>query len=122
MGFDPRFLRLYPDKESCLEYLWRAHYAPDGIHAWCPKCKQERAFRRYALKRSGFTCLGCGRHVHPTAGTVFHKVQNLHHWFYAMWLLKSNPDISAAELRRRVGVEYGVARRMKAYYPHWNNE
>ena len=42
------FMREFPDDAACLEHLWRSRHAPDGEHATCPKCKQERVFRRYA--------------------------------------------------------------------------
>lgn len=59
----------------CLEHLWRTRYSEDGDHAECPKCEQERRFKRYNTTqgRQSWTCTGCGHHVHPTAGTVFHK-------------------------------------------------
>ena len=64
------FMRDYPDDAACLEHLWRPRYSPDGEHADCPKCKQERVFRKYATAqgRQSWTCTGCGHHVHPTAG------------------------------------------------------
>jgi hypothetical protein len=41
------FMREFPDDAACLEHLWRETYSPDGEHAECPKCKQERVFRKY---------------------------------------------------------------------------
>jgi transposase len=69
------FMREFPDDAACLEHLWRSRCSPDGEHADCPKCKQERVFRKYATAqgRQSWTCTGCGHHVHPTAGTIFHK-------------------------------------------------
>jgi len=71
----PQFQREFPDDAACLEHLWRARHSPDGEHAHCPKCGSERVFKRYATKqgRQSWTCTGCGHHVHPTAGTIFHK-------------------------------------------------
>src|SRR6266540_440422 len=69
------FQRDFPDDTACLEHLWRSRYSPDGEHAECPKCERERRFKKYATKqgRQSWTCTGCGHHVHPTAGTIFHK-------------------------------------------------
>jgi transposase-like protein len=110
------FLREFPDDAACLEHLWRARYAPDGEHATCPKCGQERIFRRYATKqgRQSWTCTGCGHHVHPTAGTIFAKSStSLHLWFYAMYLVTSTRcGISAKQLERTLGVSYRTAWRM----------
>jgi transposase-like protein len=52
-----------------------------------PKCDRERSFKRYNTTqgRQCWTCTGCGHHVHPTAGTIFHKSStSLHLWYYAM--------------------------------------
>lgn len=110
------FMREFPDDASCLEHLWRQRYAPDGEHAECPKCEQERVFRKYATKqgRQSWTCTGCGLHVHPTAGTIFEKSStSLHLWYYAMYLMTSTRcGISAKQLERQIGVSYRTAWRM----------
>ncbi len=110
------FMREFPDDAACLEHLWRTRHAADGIHADCPKCDQERVFKRYATKqgRQSWTCTGCGHHVHPTAGTIFHKSStSLHLWFYGMYLMASTRcGISAKQLERELGVSYRTAWRM----------
>jgi transposase-like protein len=110
------FMKDYPDDATCLEHLWRTRYSPDGEHAECPKCKRERVFKRYQTKqgRQSWTCTGCGHHVHPTAGTIFHKSStSLHLWFYAMYLMASTKcGISAKHLGRELGVNYKTAWRM----------
>ncbi len=110
------FMREFPDDAACLEHLWRSRYSPDGEHADCPKCERERAFKRYATKqgRQSWTCTGCGHHVHPTAGTIFHKSStSLHLWFYAMYLMASTRcGLSAKQLERELDVSYRTAWRM----------
>jgi transposase-like protein len=110
------FMRDYPDDAACLEHLWRSRYASDGEHADCPKCKQERLFKRYntAQGRQSWTCTGCGHHVHPTAGTIFEKSStSLHLWFYAMYMMASTRcGFSAKQLEREIGVSYPTAWRM----------
>ena len=61
-----------------------------------------------------FPCTGCGHHIHPTAGTIFHKSStSLHLWFYAMYLMTSTRcGISAKQLERELGVHYKTAWRM----------
>jgi len=84
------FLAEFPDDAACLEYLWRTRHAPDGEHAHCPKCDCRQSFKRYATKqqRQSWTCTACGHHLHPTAGTIFHKSStSLRLWFYAMHLI-----------------------------------
>ncbi len=110
------FMRQFPDDAACLEHLWRTRYAADGEHAHCPKCDQERSFKRYATSqaRQSWTCTGCGHHVHPTAGTIFAKSStSLHLWYYAMYLMASTRcGISAKHLERELGVSYRTAWRM----------
>jgi transposase-like protein len=110
------FLAEFPDDAACLEWLWRSRYSEDGTHAHCPKCDQEREFKRYETKqqRQSWTCVGCGHHIHPTAGTIFHKSStSLRHWFYAMFLVSSSRcGIAAKQLEREIGCSYKTALRM----------
>ena len=110
------FMREFPDDATCIEWLWRNRYSADGIHAECPKCEFNRAFKRYetSQQRQSWTCNGCGHHLHPTAGTIFHKSStSLHLWFYAMYLMTSTRcGISAKQLERELGVTYKTAYRM----------
>ena len=110
------FLAEFPHDAACLEHLWRTRYAPDGENAHCPKCDCSRRFKRYATKqgRQSWTCTGCGHHVHPTAGTIFHKSStSLRLWYHAMYLMTSTRcGISAKQLERELGVHYKTAWRM----------
>jgi transposase len=110
------FMAEFPDDEACLQWLWKTRLSPDGVHALCPKCKVEREFKRYAVKqqRQSWTCIACGHHLHPTAGTIFHKSStSLHLWFYAMYMITSTRcGISAKQLGRELGVTYKTAWRI----------
>jgi transposase-like protein len=110
------FMAEFPDDATCLDWLWRTRHAPDGDHATCPKCEQPRRFVRYgtAQQRQSWTCTACGHHLHPTAGTIFHKSStSLHLWFYAIYLMTSTRcGISAKQLERELGVTYKTAWRM----------
>jgi transposase-like protein len=110
------FMREFPDDAACLDWLWRNRCSADGEHAHCPKCKCERAFKRYGTsqQRQSWTCTACGHHLHPTAGTIFEKsATSLHLWFYAMYLMTSTRcGISAKQLERELGVTYKTAWRM----------
>ena len=111
-----KFLREYPNDEACLQWLWRTRYSPDGEHAYCSECEQEQVFKRYATKqrRQSWDCTACGHHLHPTAGTIFHKSStSLHLWFHAIYLMTSTRcGISAKQLERELGVTYKTAWRM----------
>jgi transposase-like protein len=110
------FMKEFPDDATCLEWLWRNRYSEDGLHGHCPKCDREQAFERYqtAQQRQSWTCTSCGLHLHPTAGTIFHKSStSLQLWFYAMYLMTSTRcGISAKQLERELGVTYKTAYRM----------
>jgi transposase-like protein len=110
------FMGDFPDDATCLNWLWRTRYSADGEHALCPKCEVERPFKRYGTsqQRQSWTCTTCGNHLHPTAGTIFHKSStSLHLWFYAMYLMTSTRcGISAKQLERELGVTYKTAWRM----------
>ena len=110
------FMKDFPDDATCLEWLWRTRYSPDGETAKCEPCGKTRTFKRYATaqQRQSWTCTTCGTHVHPTAGTIFHKSStSLHLWFYAMYLMTSTRcGISAKQLEREIGVTYKTAWRM----------
>lgn len=110
------FMQEFPDDATCLEHLWRQRYSPDGEHALCPKCEKVRVFKKYPManRNTSWTCTGCGQHVHPLAGTIFHKSStSLHLWFYAMYLMSSTRcGISAKQLERELGVNYKTAWRM----------
>jgi transposase len=107
------FLAEYPDDASCLDYLWRTLYSPDGRHYHCPKCDAVRTFHRVE-SRPLYSCAKCGKGIHPTAGTIFEKSStSLHLWFYGIYLMSSTRcGISAKQLERELGVTYKTAWRM----------
>ena len=104
------FTRDFPDDAACLEFL-KAHLYPDGIY--CKNC--ERVTTHHRVKsRPSYSCQFCGHHVHPTAGTIFHKSStSLHLWFQGIYLMSSTRcGISAKQLGRETGVNYKTALRM----------
>ncbi|HUY23787.1 MAG TPA: IS1595 family transposase [Candidatus Saccharimonadales bacterium] len=104
------FARDFPDDDTCLEWLKDERY-PDGIY--CKNC--EKVTTHYRVKsRPSWSCQSCGNHVHPTAGTVFHKSStSLHLWFQGVYLMSSTRcGISAKQLEREIGVNYKTALRM----------
>jgi transposase-like protein len=110
------FMQAFKDDDACLEWVWRNCVSEDGKHAECPKCKQLREFKRYdtAQRRQSWTCIACGQHLHPTAGTIFEgSSTSLHLWFYAMYIMASaRCGISAKQLERELAVTYKTAWRM----------
>lgn len=116
------FMAEFPDDATCLEWLWRNRYSHNGTEAHCPKCEEVRTFKRYttAQRRQSWTCTACGEHLHPTAGTIYHKSStSLHLWFYATYLMTSTRcGISAKQLERELGVTYKTAWRMAHLIRH----
>jgi transposase-like protein len=104
------FQRQYPDDATCLEWL-RNYLYPDGIY--CETC--EAVTKHHRVKsRPSYSCDHCGHHVHPTAGTIFHKSPTpLTTWFYAIYLMaQTRCGISAKQIQRETGVTYKTAWRM----------
>jgi|SRR5579863_5285088 len=104
------FMKQFPDDATCLEWL-RNYFYPEGIH--CKNCERVTKHHRVA-SRPSYCCDHCGNHVHPTAGTIFHKSSTaLTTWFYAMYLMSATRcGISAKQIQRETGVTYKTAWRM----------
>jgi transposase-like protein len=104
------FQRQYPDDATCLEWLRNSLY-PEGIY--CEKCEATTKHHR-VKSRPSYSCDHCGHHVHPTAGTIFHKSPTaLTTWFYAIYLMaQTRCGISAKQIQRETGVTYKTAWRM----------
>jgi transposase-like protein len=104
------FQAQFPDDAACLEWLKNYLY-PDGI--FCKNCEQITKHYRIA-SRPSYCCEHCGNHVHPTAGTIFHKSPTpLTTWFYAIYLMSATRcGISAKQIERETGVTYKTAWRM----------
>jgi len=104
------FLAIFPDNDSCLDYL-KDKFFPDG--SACPNCAKTTRFHRIK-GRSCYSCQFCGHQVYPTAGTIFHKSStSLQLWFWAIYLMSSTRcGISAKQLEREIGVSYPTAHRM----------
>jgi transposase len=104
------FCTIFPDDATCLEWL-RNYQHPDGI--FCGKCTRITKHHRIVSRRS-YCCDHCGHHVHPTAGTIFHKSRtSLTTWFYAIYLAASTRcGISAKQIERETGVTYKTTWRM----------
>jgi transposase-like protein len=107
------FMREFPDDATCLDWLWQTRYSEDGRTADCPKCERPRPFHK-VKDRPAWDCDYCGHHIHPTAGTIFHKSStSLQLWFYAMFLMsQTRCGISGKQLERELGVTYKTAWRM----------
>ena len=105
-----QFNERFPNDDACLEWL-KNHRYPNGI--LCKNCQRVTKHHRIA-SRPSYCCNCCGNHVHPKAGTIYHKSStSLHSWFYAVFLMaNTRMGISAKHLQRELGVTYKTAWRM----------
>ena len=113
------FMREFPDDAACLDWLWRNRFSENGTHAFCPKCDRERKFHK-VKERPAWDCDSCGHHLHPLAGTIFHKSStSLQLWFFAIHLMTSTRcGVSAKQLERELGVTYKTAWRIFTLIRH----
>jgi transposase len=100
----------FPNDAACLEWL-KSYRWPEGI--FCENCNKVTTHHLMNTRRS-FSCQECGHHVHPTAGTIFHKSDTpLVVWFYTAYLMaQTRGGISAKQVQRETGVTYKTAWRM----------
>lgn len=100
----------FPNDDACLQWL-KDYRWPDGIH--CKHCG-EITDHHLMKTRKSFSCQACGNHVHPTAGTIFHKSRTpLTIWFYVVYQMsQTRGGISAKQIQRETGVTYKTAWRM----------
>jgi transposase-like protein len=104
------FLQAYPNDDVCLDWLLDFMY-PSGV--FCAKCNKVTKHHRCKPRKS-YSCHYCGHHVHPTAGTIYHKSSTpLRYWFYAIFVMSNTRcGVSAKQLERELGVTYKTAWRM----------
>lgn len=100
----------FPDDKACLDWMMRQRY-PDGV--FCKRCGRITK-HHFVERRKSYSCQVCGHHLHPTAGTIFHKSSTpLTAWFYAIYLIALNRNgISARQLQQELGVTYKTAWRI----------
>lgn len=101
----------FPTDDACLEYVMERRW-PGGV-AFCVECKVDQRHWRVS-GRTAYACQGCGNHIFPLAGTIFHKsTTSLRTWFYVIRLMASTRvGVSAKHIQRETGVTYKCAWRM----------
>jgi transposase len=106
-----QFQAEYPDDAACLKRIMEIQYG--GEETDCPVCNKRMRFHQMT-KRRAYACQGCGHHIYPAAGTIFHKSRTkLTIWFFAMYLMTSTRHgVAAKEIERQTGVTYKCAWRI----------
>jgi transposase len=104
------FTKMFPDNETCLEYLFEKHHGKKK----CPSCGHAGKYHRQK-DTSHYVCQCGGSQISPKAGTIFEKSDtDLVKWFFAIFLMsQSRNGVAAKELERQVGVTYKTAWRMQ---------
>lgn len=104
------FFKMFPNDDTCLDYLMATRY---GEKIDCPKCGKHGKFSRIT-NIPAYQCAWCGHHIHPMVGTPFEGSRTpLQKWFYAMYLFTtSRHGVPAKELQRQLGITYKCAWRM----------
>ncbi len=104
------FFKIFPDDNACLHHLMLHKH---GESLDCPKCDKHGKFHKMR-KEPAYECQWCGYHLHPMAGTIFHRSRtSLQKWFYAIYLFTtSRHGVAAKELQRQLSVTYKTAWRM----------
>ena len=105
-----QFFKNFPSDDACLHHLMVHKY---GETLDCPKCGKHGKFHRMK-KGPAYECQWCGHHLHPMAGTIFHRSRtSLQKWFYAIYLFTTTRHgVAAKELQRQLSVTYKTAWRM----------
>lgn len=99
------------DELECLEHLMRVRFG--GTRLRCPSCDEIARFHLLRDRRV-YACPHCLFQIAPTANTILHDTRTpLMSWFRAAKLLKDNPQLTAKELQRRLGVTYKCAWRIR---------
>jgi transposase-like protein len=103
-----QFDRDLRDEDACLEYVKEQRW-PDG-RTMCVRCGVERKHYR-VTGRMAYACQGCGNHISPLAGTIFHNsTTSLRTWFLVIRLMASTRvGISTKQIQRETGVTYKTA-------------
>lgn len=104
------FFKRFPDDDACVAHLFEVRY---GQGYACPSCERSASWYRLTSIRA-YACQWCGRHIHPTAGTLFEDTRTpLQYWFYAIYLFTTpRHGVPGKELQRQFGVTYKTAWRM----------
>lgn len=106
-GFSlPDFFKKYGTESQCREVLFDWRW-PDGFV--CPEC----GHTSYCLLNTNklYQCYRCHHQTSLTSGTIFADTKMpLSTWFLAMFLVTQTKNgVSALELKRQLGVNYGTA-------------
>lgn len=103
-----RFDALFPDEESCIDYIRESRW-PNGFR--CPACGHSEAYGIGIRTMTLYECRRCKRQTSLKAGTIMHKSRTpLRKWLICMYIVAcSDSGISAVALSELINVTYKTA-------------
>lgn len=106
----PEFMELYGTEEKCFEALFQWRWGNGFV---CPECGGRKSCQLTTRKLQ--QCHHCHHQVSITAGTIFASTKlALTTWFLGIYFVtQDKKGISALALKRRLGISYKAACRMK---------
>ena len=104
------FMQMYGTEMQCKEHLFHLRWKNGYI---CPYCGSKSYCE--LKSRPLYQCNKCHHQTSLTAGTLFsHSKLPLTTWFLAIYLITQDKNsISALELKRKLGISYNAAWRIK---------
>ena len=103
-----KFMALFPDEQSCRDYLFAARW-PRGFI--CTKCGE----MRYCLikTRNVYECANCKTQTSITSNTLMHRTKlPLRYWMVALYWVASGHRCSARRLARTLQIQQRTAERL----------
>lgn len=106
----PEFMELYGTEEKCFEALFQWRWVNGFV---CPECGGRKSCQLTTRKLQ--QCHHCHHQVSITASTIFASTKlALTTWFLGIYFVtQDKKGISALALKRRLGISYKAAWRMK---------
>ena len=106
----PEFMKFYGTEEQCFNALFDWRW-PDGFE--CQECGSHKYCQLATRKLQ--QCNGCHHQASVTAGTIFASTKlPLTTWFLGLYFItQDKKGVSALQLKRRLGISYPAAWRMK---------
>lgn len=90
----------FPRERDCISFFEHIIWNDKPV---CPYCKHHSYS---AMKKEDrYHCNNCDTSYSVTVGTIFKKTKiDLRKWLFAIYELNANPDTSARELAKKIGV------------------
>lgn len=100
----PDFQRIFPNENSCLNYLYSKKYLNGFI---CSYCNWSGNPYRFKNQPDMIRCRNCKRNIRLTSGTIMQKSKiSLNTWFWGAFLVTSlTPGMSALQFQKMLGLK-----------------